>query len=85
VRVPIFTGAGSARNAFNVLSATLCIAIGGGVGTLSEIALALKSGKDVWCWRSWGLEPPPGTQPSLPRIFDDPDALFTALEDRFSL
>jgi hypothetical protein len=39
----VFTGAGHARNAFNVLSATLCVAIGGGAGTLSEIALALKA------------------------------------------
>jgi len=30
VRLPIYTGSGSARNAFNVLSANLCIAIGGG-------------------------------------------------------
>ncbi len=43
VEIPIFTGAGSARNAFNVLSAELCVAIGGGPGTLSEIALAMKA------------------------------------------
>lgn len=84
VRVPIFTGAGSARNAFNVLSATLCIAVGGGTGTLSEIALALKSGKEVWCWRSWKIEPPPGASPALARVFDDPDAIFEALERRVS-
>jgi uncharacterized protein (TIGR00725 family) len=84
VRVSIFTGAGSARNAFNVLSATLCVAVGGGAGTLSEIALALKGGKEVWCWRSWVPEPPPGTDPELPRFFDDRDALFAALEDRFA-
>ena len=42
VRLPIYTGSGSARNAFNVLSANLCIAVGGGPGTLSEMGLALK-------------------------------------------
>jgi uncharacterized protein (TIGR00725 family) len=60
VRVPVFTGAGSARNAFNVLSADLCVALGGGPGTLSEIALALKTGVPVLAWSSWGLTPPAG-------------------------
>lgn len=82
VRVPIYTGAGNARNAINVLSATLCVAIGGGPGTLSEIALALKCGRDVWCWKSWVLEPPPGTSPELPRLFDTPEALYEALRER---
>ena len=43
-----FTGAGNARNSFNVLSSSLCVAIGGGAGTLSEIALALKNGIPTW-------------------------------------
>ena len=64
VAVPIFTGAGSARNQFNVLSAKLCVEIGGGSGTLSEIALALKAGTPVWCWKSWGVEPPSGSSGS---------------------
>lgn len=84
VRVPIFTGAGSARNTFNVLSATLCVAIGGGPGTLSEIGLALKNGKDVWCWRSWTIQPPPGTHAVAPRVFDDLDLLYEAVADRLS-
>ena len=81
VRLPIYTGSGSARNAFNVLSADLCIAVGGGPGTLSEIALALKSGTPVWCWRSWDLTPPPGRDRSLPRVFDSADDLLYALEN----
>jgi uncharacterized protein (TIGR00725 family) len=80
VRVAVFTGAGSARNAFNVLSATLCVAIGGGSGTLSEIALAVKSGVPVWCWRSWTLQPPPARRVSLPESFDDVGALLAALD-----
>ncbi len=84
VKIPVFTGAGSARNAFNVLSANLCVAIGGGAGTLSEIALALKSGTPVWCWASWSLTPPPGRQAPVPRVFEDPEYLFVALEDRLS-
>jgi predicted Rossmann-fold nucleotide-binding protein len=78
--LPIYTGSGSARNAFNVLSADLCVAIGGGPGTLSEIALALKSGTPVWCCRSWTLTPPPEKARPLPRIFDTDDELMQALE-----
>ena len=81
VAVPIFTGAGSARNQFNVLSAKLCVAIGGGSGTLSEIALALKAGTPVWCWKSWAIDPPPGNTRSLPRVFDTPNELLAALSE----
>jgi uncharacterized protein (TIGR00725 family) len=80
VMLPIYTGSGSARNAFNVLSAKLCIAVGGGPGTLSEIALALKSATPVWCWQSWDLTPPPGTDCQLPRVFEDVDELFASLK-----
>jgi len=79
VMIPIFTGAGSARNAFNVLSANLCVAVGGGAGTLSEIALALKSGTPVWCWASWSLTPPSGRKVSMPRVFEEADDLIEAL------
>jgi len=79
VMIPIFTGAGSARNAFNVLSAKLCVAIGGEAGTLSEIALALKSGTPVWCWASWALTPPRGRRTPIPRVFEDADDLIGAL------
>jgi uncharacterized protein (TIGR00725 family) len=79
VMIPVFTGAGSARNAFNVLSANLCVAVGGGAGTLSEIALALKSGTPVWCWASWALNPPPGRKVSMPRVFEEADDLIEAL------
>ena len=80
VRLPIFTGAGMARNAFNVLSADLCVAIGGGPGTLSEIALALKAGIPVWIWGSWSLTPPEGTSYPLPRVFATSDELLEALQ-----
>jgi uncharacterized protein (TIGR00725 family) len=79
VMIPVFTGAGSARNAFNVLSANLCVAVGGGAGTLSEIALALKSGTPVWCWASWSLSSPPGRKVSMPRVFEKADDLIEAL------
>jgi len=84
VRLPIYTGSGSARNAFNILSADLCVALGGGPGTLSEIALALKNGTPVWCLESWSLIPPPGTDRPLPRLFETEDELIDALEAELS-
>ncbi len=48
VDVAIFTGMGNARNAINALSSDVVVAIGvSGVGTASEVALALKAGKPV--------------------------------------
>ena len=47
VDVAIPTGMGDARNAINVLASQVVIALPGGAGTVSEIALALKSGRPV--------------------------------------
>jgi len=54
------TGMGEARNALVVRAGDAVIAIGGGYGTLSEIALALKVGKTVVGLGTWVL---PGGQP----------------------
>jgi uncharacterized protein (TIGR00725 family) len=85
IRLPIYTGAGMARNAFNVLSANLCVALGGGPGTLSEIALALKAGAPVWCWQSWQITPPPRTTSQQPRCFETEDELIAALRRQLTL
>lgn len=47
VHVPVLTGMGDARNAVNVLSSRVVVALRGGAGTLSEVALALKAGRPV--------------------------------------
>src|SRR2546425_8348332 len=47
VDIAIVTGMGNARNAINVLSSDVVVACGMGPGTASEIALALKSDKNV--------------------------------------
>lgn len=47
IRIPIVTGIGNARNCINALSSDVVVACPGGMGTLSEIALALKCGKPV--------------------------------------
>jgi uncharacterized protein (TIGR00725 family) len=55
VQVALPTGLGEARNALVVRAADVLIAIGGGWGTLSEIALARKAGKPVVGIGSWDL------------------------------
>jgi uncharacterized protein (TIGR00725 family) len=56
VELAIPTGLGEARNALVVRAADALIAVGGGYGTLSEIALALKAGKRVVGLDSWDIE-----------------------------
>ena len=56
VDVVVPTGLGEARNALVVAAADVVIAIGGGYGTLSEIALALKAGKRVIGLGTWEIE-----------------------------
>jgi uncharacterized protein (TIGR00725 family) len=53
VVVAVPTGLGEARNALVVRAADALVAIGGGWGTLSEIALALKAGLPVVGIGTW--------------------------------
>jgi uncharacterized protein (TIGR00725 family) len=55
VDVAIATGLGEARNALVVRAVDAVVAIGGEFGTLSEIALALKSGTPVIGIGTWEL------------------------------
>lgn len=55
IQIPIFTGLSFARNSVNVLSSSVVVAIGGGPGTLSEIALAIKYGKPLVLLDSWSF------------------------------
>jgi uncharacterized protein (TIGR00725 family) len=56
VDVAVPTGMGEARNALVVRAADALIAVGGGYGTLSEVALALKTGKPVVGLGSFDLD-----------------------------
>ena len=56
VDIAVPTGMGEMRNALLVRSADALIAIGGGPGTLSEIALALKAGKPVFGLGGWDID-----------------------------
>lgn len=53
--ITIRSGLGHARNVLVVLSADAVIAIGGKYGTLSEIGIALKTGRPVYGIDSWDI------------------------------
>jgi uncharacterized protein (TIGR00725 family) len=55
VDIALATGLGEARNALIVRAADALVAVGGGFGTLSEIALALRAGTPVVGLGSWDL------------------------------
>jgi uncharacterized protein (TIGR00725 family) len=76
--VAIATGLGEARNALVVRASDALIAIAGGFGTLSEIALALKLGRPVIGLATWDLGRPGEPAPILPAA-DPADAVARAL------
>lgn len=79
VDVAVPTGLGEVRNVLVVRAADAVVAIGGGWGTLSEIALALRQGTPVVGLGSWQLRQPRGRPPTgstgLVRATDPADAL----------
>jgi uncharacterized protein (TIGR00725 family) len=70
--VAIPTGLGELRNGLVVRAADAVIAVGGAYGTLSEIALALKSGVPVIGLRTWEIE-------GIDRVQSPADAVDRAL------
>jgi uncharacterized protein (TIGR00725 family) len=56
VSVAVATGLGELRNGVIARSADALVAIAGGLGTLSEIAFALKAGKPVAGIDTWRIE-----------------------------
>lgn len=51
------TGLGQVRNSVLVNAADAVLAVGGGWGTLNEIALAARLGKPLVLLESWGVQP----------------------------
>lgn len=56
VRIPVATGLGVVRNLVVVTAADAVLAVGGRHGTLSEIGLALRMGRQVVALSSWRVE-----------------------------
>ncbi|MDM7461341.1 MAG: TIGR00725 family protein [bacterium] len=56
IQIPLFTGMREGRNYLIACASEGLIAIGGGYGTLSEIALGLRMGKPVVLLDSWQFQ-----------------------------
>ena len=80
VEVAIPTGLGEARNVLVVRAADALVAVGGGWGTLSEIALALRAGKPVIGLRTWAPTRPGREGPGVVDGKDPRTAVRRALE-----
>lgn len=74
--LPIATGMGEARNTILISSAEAVIAVGGGWGTLAEIALARRAGLTVVGLQSWE---PSGAQPLVTAVADPAEAVTQAI------
>jgi uncharacterized protein (TIGR00725 family) len=68
IDVAIATGLGHGRNAVLVLSADGVVAVGGGLGTLSEIALALRSGRPAVGVQTWEFQRRNQVEPALHQV-----------------
>ena len=79
VDIPVVTGIGEARNVMVVKSAQAIIAIGGGYGTLSEIAFALKSSIPVIGLNTWSLSRNGRTEDSIIRVQSATEAVDKAI------
>jgi uncharacterized protein (TIGR00725 family) len=75
VQVAIATGLGHARNAILARTADGVVAVGGGLGTLSEIALALRNGRPAIGIQTWRFDRDRRTEPELPIAANPKDAL----------
>jgi uncharacterized protein (TIGR00725 family) len=73
-------GMGELRNGLVVRTADALIAVGGGHGTLSEIALALKAGKPVVGLGTWQLAQAGVPSTAMAVAADPRDATRLALE-----
>ena len=65
IEIAIATGLGHARNAVLALTADGVIAIGGGLGTLSEITLALRNRRPAIGINTWRFDREQRTEPDL--------------------
>ena len=80
VRIPVVTGIGHARNVAVVKTAQAVIAVGGGYGTLSEIAHALQGGIPVIGLGTWRISQNGKNQDPIIRAGNPHEAVETALE-----
>jgi len=75
IDIAIATSLGHGRNAVLAKTADGVVALGGGLGTLSEIALALRNGRPTIGIRTWRFDRDGRTEPELPLAANPTEAL----------
>ena len=75
IDIAIATNLGHGRNAVLAKTADGVVALGGGLGTLSEIALALRNGRPTIGIRTWRFDRDGRTEPELPLAASPNEAL----------
>ena len=75
IDVAIATGLGHGRNAILARTADGVVALGGGLGTLSEIALALRNRRPTIGIKTWRFERQNRSEPELPIAENATEAL----------
>jgi len=75
IDISIATGLGHARNAILARTADGVVALGGGLGTLSEIALALRNRLPTIGIKTWRFDRDGRTEPELPVAANAKEAL----------
>ncbi len=75
IDLAIATSLGHGRNAVLANTADGVVALGGGLGTLSEIALALRNGRPTIGIRTWRFDSDGRTEPELPLAANPTEAL----------
>jgi uncharacterized protein (TIGR00725 family) len=75
IDIAIATGLSHARNAILARTADGLVAVGGGLGTLSEIALALRNRRPAIGIQTWRFERHGRTEPELPAAANPTEAL----------
>ena len=75
IDIAIATSLGHGRNAVLANTADGVVALGGGLGTLSEIALALRNGRPTIGIRTWRFDRDGRTEPELPLAANPTEAL----------
>jgi uncharacterized protein (TIGR00725 family) len=80
--VAIPTGLGEMRNALVIRSADAVIAVGGSWGTLSEVALAMRTGKPVVSVRGWRVTDHDGREQEIEQAPTAADAVAAVLRRR---
>jgi len=75
IDIAIATSLGHGRNAVLARTADGVVALGGGLGTLSEIALALRNGRPTIGIKTWRFDRDGRTEPELPLAANPSEAL----------